>query len=203
MASVIWEIRLPFPLAGKCRAGEQALSSLTDESLMTRYRDGDADAFEELYRRHRGGLHRFVRRMIPSQVDEVFQEVWLAVVAGKARYLPSARFRTYLFAIAHHRCAARLRIMYRDTTGEVQDELLAIDDSAGPLEVVVNAELGRALEDALAQLPPLQREAFLMQAEGGLSLEEIAEITGTGRETVKSRLRYALRKLRGALESWQ
>ena len=60
-------------------------------------------------------------------------------------------------------------------------------------------ELGERLRDAVASLPSVQREAFLLQQEGGLSLAEIAELTGVGAETVKSRLRYALDKLRALL----
>ena len=77
------------------------------------------------------------------------------------------------------------------------------DGSPNPLNIALNAELGKALADAIALLPLAQREAFLMQAEGGLSLDEIAEASGASRETVKSRLRYANRRLRLALESWK
>jgi RNA polymerase sigma-70 factor, ECF subfamily len=172
---------------------------------MDRFRDGDPQAFEVLYHRHRAGLHRFVRRLSPNDAEEIFQDVWLAVIKGKRRYAPTARFVTYLFTIAHHRAMDRLRKRGRlpeaelsaDGDGEVPD------GSPTPLNIALNAELGRALAEAIALLPLAQREAFLMQAEGGLSLDEIAEASGSSRETVKSRLRYANRRLRLALESWK
>ena len=72
-----------------------------------------------------------------------------------------------------------------------------------PDRLLHNDALGRALIDAVQALPLPQREAFLMKAEGELSLEDIALATGTTRETVKSCLRYAQQKLRDALEAWR
>lgn len=201
MGGAALAVRLPFPLARPVPPG--FLETLGDDALMARYRDGDPKAFEELYRRHRGRLHRFVRRMVPADADEVFQEVWLAVVAGRHRYAPTARFVTYLFTIAHHRAVARWRAAGRAVAGSDEDMETVSDDRPDALSTVINGELGEALQAAIAQLPPPQREAFLMQTEGGLSLEEIAQASDTSRETVKSRLRYANRRLRAALEDWQ
>ena len=173
---------------------------------MQRYQTGENRAFEILYQRYRGRLHRFVRRMTGASVeaDEIFQDVWLAVIKGKSRYVPSARFVTYLFAIAHNRAAEKLRTRGRSVIVKLQDDDDSVPDGEpDPLSVALNAELGTALTDAIALLPAEQREAFLMQAEGGLSLDEIAEASGAPRETVKSRLRYANRRLRRALESWK
>lgn len=202
MQDAVLAVRLPLPVFHRAPPGGHSV--LSDEALMGRYRDGDPAAFEALYRRHRARLHRFVTRMTPSEADEVFQEVWLAVVKGRDRYVPEARFVTYLFTIAHHRAATRWRAAGHSlqVSGDGSDDLVP-DDGADPLQALANQELGRALQTAIAQLPPPQREAFLMQAEGGLSLAEIAEATGTSRETVKSRLRYASRRLRAALEDWK
>ena len=173
---------------------------------MIRFGNGESDAFEVVYRRHRARLHRFIKRMSPGEADEIFQDVWLAVIAGRERYVPSARFITYLFTIAHRRAADRWRHKARTedvTVTFVDEDFESIDaDQTDPLGVALNAELGRALEAAITKLPAAQREAFLMQAEGGLSLEEIAQASAAGRETVKSRLRYAYKRLRRALESW-
>ena len=173
---------------------------------MQRYQRGDNRAFEVLYQRYRGRLHRFVRRMTgPSvEADEIFQDVWLAVIKGKRRYAPTARFVTYLFAIAHNRAAEKLRTRGRCVIVELLDDDGGVPDGElDPLSVTLNAELGKALADAISLLPAEQREAFLMQAEGDLSLDEIADASGAPRETVKSRLRYASRRLRRALESWK
>lgn len=202
MQDAVLAVQLPFPIFRRMPPG--ALTALSDEALMGRYRDGDPGAFEELYRRHRNRLHRFVMRMAPREADEVFQEVWLAVVKGRGRYVPDARFVTYLFTIAHHQAATRWRAAGRAAvvSGDGSDDLVP-DEGSDPLQALANQELGQALQTAIAQLPPPQREAFLMQAEGELSLAEIAEATGASRETVKSRLRYANRRLRSALEDWK
>lgn len=173
---------------------------LADEDLMMRYGRGDQDAFEVLYSRHRAGLHRFVRRLVGAEADEVFQEVWLAVIKARKRYVPAARFITWLYTIAHHRAVARLR---RDGHWAEEPDAETADEALGPFEAVFGDELAAALQKAVANLPLPQREAFLMQAEGGLSLDEIAEASSVSRETVKSRLRYANRRLRAALENYR
>lgn len=83
----------------------------------------------------------------------------------------------------------------------VEQHAPAVDHT--PERHVHNDALRKALQEAIQELPLLQREAFLLKAEGDLSLEEIAAVTGATRETVKSRLRYAQRRLREALEGWR
>jgi RNA polymerase sigma-70 factor (ECF subfamily) len=196
----------PVALACDEEHATPAIGHLSDEALMQRYQTGDNRAFEILYQRYRGRLHRFVRRVTGASVeaDEIFQDVWLAVIKGKSRYAPTARFVTYLFTIAHNRAAEKLRRRGRSTIVELlEDDGSVADGEPDPLNVALNVELGKALADAIALLPVEQREAFLMQAEGGLSLDEIADACGAPRETVKSRLRYASRRLRRTLESWK
>jgi len=182
-------------------------ASVSDERLMLDYRGGNAEAFHKLYRRHCDRLHRFVLRIAGSaaDADEIFQEVWTAVIRGRERYEANARFSTYLYAIAHRRAVDRLRTQWR-SGGSIEPDLaheMIEPVASGPSEIVWRAGAGEALMVAIATLPVAQREAFLLQAEGGLTLDEIAEATATNRETVKSRLRYANRRLREALESWR
>jgi len=187
------------------------LSPLTDEALMFRWRDGDLDAFRALYGRHRARLHRYILRMTGAlaEAEEVFQEVWMGVVRSRESWSPTAAFRTWLFAIANRRLAdrsrKRARRFHEVFARPVDDESIVLPPSSDPdpAEATHAAELGRALLAALGALPAEQRQAFLLQAEGGLSLEEIAEATGVGRETVKSRLRYANQRLRRELEAWR
>ena len=189
----------PVALACDEKDAAHAIGHLSDEALMQLYQTGENRAFEILYQRYRGRLHRFVRRMTgPSaEADEIFQDVWLAVIKGKSRYVPTARFVTYLFAIAHNRAAEKLRTRGRCVIVELLDDDGGVPDGElDPLSLTLNAELGKALADAISLLPAEQREAFLMQAEGDLSLDEIADASGAPRETVKSRLRRAL-------ESWK
>lgn len=185
----------------------------TDEGLMLAYRDGDGAAFEALYRRWRGRLYRYFLRQCShaGQADELFQDVFLKVVAAADRYEPTARFSTWLFRIAHNHLVDHWRKLGsepRDTEPIDEDDGDCEFDPAAPEGVVPELQverkqLGAALVTAIAALPLLQREAFLLAEEGGLTLEEIASLAGVGRETIKSRLRYATAKLRKALEAWR
>ncbi|HEX6005208.1 MAG TPA: RNA polymerase sigma factor [Burkholderiales bacterium] len=179
----------------------------SDETLMLLYRDGDVGAFEMLYRRHKGGLYRYFLRQCrdPAGAAEMFQDVWMNVIGARTRYVASARFATYLYRLAHNRLVDHYR---KSAHAE-----LALDDSdceepgaARHDEPDVQFErrsLGARLLEAIEALPALQREAFVLQHEGGLSLEEIAAATGVNRETAKSRLRYALQKLRASMSEWR
>lgn len=178
----------------------------SDDYLMDRFRGGDVKAFDQLYRRHRGPLHRVLLRLSHSSVDaeEVFQEVWLTVLRSSDRYTGQGRFAAWLYAIAHRRRTDRLRSLGRRRSAEAVTSELFIEAVEPNGEAGLDAvQLGRALLAAIEALPLMQREAFLLQAEGGLTLDEIARITEVGRETVKSRLRYANQRLRQVMEAHQ
>jgi RNA polymerase sigma-70 factor, ECF subfamily len=182
-------------------------STESDEVLMQRYQRGNEQAFRQLYERYRSALLRFVRRLSPDAGEdvEIAQETWIAVIQGRERYLPQARFVTYLFSIARRRTMDRWR--RRGRSPELEPDAQEPDCLAGPIEYepeaqANNAELRADLLAAVAALPILQREAFLLRAEGGLGIDEIATVTRTNRETAKSRLRFALNRLRTALEPW-
>ncbi|HEX4271058.1 MAG TPA: sigma-70 family RNA polymerase sigma factor [Rhizomicrobium sp.] len=174
----------------------------SDAALMAQFASGHGPAFEALYYRHRNSLYRYIVRLLPRKADaeEVFQEVWMAVVRGRDRYEPSARFSTFLFSIAHRRVMDRLRHAYRHPDSEIPETLR--DPAPGPERLAEGAMLGQALRRALMELPLEQREAFLLRAEGGLAAGDIAAVTGVPHETAKSRLKYANRALRLKLEGW-
>jgi RNA polymerase sigma factor (sigma-70 family) len=188
-----------------------SLSQETDENLMKRFGRGEAAAFEILYRRHELKVFRYLQRNVRNgaAANDLMQEVWFAVVRGAANYLPTAKFTTWLFTIAHNRMVDMIRANHRlqsldagdDTDSEGASPLaqLAIDRKLEPLSQVQSQDEAAALLNAVAQLPAEQRSAFLLQAEGELSVEEIADATGSNFETVKSRLRYARAKLRQLL----
>ena len=185
-----------------------ASAAPSDEDLMLAYAAGDAAAFDALYARHKGGVYRYLLRQCRQGgvADEMFQDVWMNLIRARASYAPTAKFTTWLYRIAHNRLIDHYR-----ACGEVK--LVSADDDAHADAVAAipadrrdepelragNHELGARLKSAVAALPAAQREAFLLQQEGGLSLAEIAELTGVGVETIKSRLRYALNKLRSDL----
>lgn len=181
----------------------------TDEVLLSRYAAGDIAAFELLYRRHEMRTWRYIERSVRNRAtaDELMQEVWFAVAREAPRYRPTARFTTWMFTIAHNRVVDWFRVQRPQASLESMGYeagavivQLTEDPSEGPLAAAVAHEQSSALAEALAQLPADQRNAFLMQIEGDLSVEEIAAVTGATFETTKSRLRYARAKLRTLLE---
>jgi RNA polymerase sigma-70 factor (ECF subfamily) len=180
---------------------------ISDEQLMLRYRDGDAAAFEELYGRHRGGVFRYVLRQVGlrSAAEEVFQEIWMNLISSRTRYRVEARFATFLYHVAHNCVIDHFRRktpLHLVSLDDDPDEAIQVagPEREQPERAVAMRQSAAKLLNALALLPPEQREVFLLHEEGGLTLEEIAVVTGTGRETAKSRLRYALARLRQGVE---
>lgn len=175
----------------------------SDEALMLAYAGGDPAAFEQLYARHRGRLYRFLLRQLrdPALADEMFQDVWQRVISARAGWTPEAPFGTWLYRIAHNRLADHWRALrHRPPAPADGDERTArIPDHDTPERTLSEFEQRRRLQLALDELPAEQREVLLLRLEQELTLEEIGAITGVGRETVKSRLRYAMDKLRSRL----
>ena len=187
----------------------------SDEDLLAAYAAGDARAFAELYERHERAIYRFFLRQgaATSAADDLLQETWIAVVRNAANFEPRAKFTTWLYTVARSKMIDHWRA--RDDTVSLayfpvmppmtgrrdarhSRKRRAASGSSGD-----GASRGARFPAAVEALPPAQREAFLLQAEGGLSLDEIAAATGAAHETVKSRLRYAMSKLRSAMEAWQ
>ena len=177
-----------------------------DATLMVRYRDGDADAFSALYARHKGPLYRYLLRQVRNAgaAADLFQDVWSRLVANRARYEARAKFATYLFHIAHNctidffRRDITMRRAARSDDADTQVEP-EVPEYQRPDGIAEFAEQQSALLAALGALPQEQREAFLLHEETGLTIEEIARVTDVGLETAKSRLRYAIRKLKKSL----
>jgi RNA polymerase sigma factor (sigma-70 family) len=182
-----------------------------DEQLMIHYRDGDAGAFDELYRRHRGGLYRYLLRQCrdAAAAEELFQDIWMNLVRARGSYEASAKFTTYLYRLAHNRLIDHYRKHARGAAVSFDDEAgPEIDEPAAPPDEQPEAsyEIKQLMEhfmSVLAELPEPQREAFVLQQEAGLSVEEIAAATGVSRETAKSRLRYATARLRQGMSKWR
>lgn len=177
-----------------------------DESLMLAWRGGDAAAFERLYGRHKGGVLRYLLRQTGRRelAEELFQDVWLKVVNARAGYEARARFGAWLYSIAHNRLMDYFREHSRAHLVSYEDEATMVEEPPAAAQAQPDRRLERK-QDAqlllrlLDDLPLAQREAFVLQQEGELSVEEIAVVTGVNRETAKSRLRYALNKLRAEL----
>jgi len=195
----------------------------TDDALMAAYAQGDAAAFETLYGRHQAALYRFVRRLLgptlSGQADEVFQDTWLRVVHARLRWQPQgAAFRTWLFTLAHHRVVDLLRRSGREVAldacesedGEPwQPEATAWQHWPAPAGAALQGDelafwrrAGEKLLLCLEQLPLPQRSAFLLHHDDGLDLDEVARALEVGFETAKTRLRYAMSKLRTCMGAY-
>jgi RNA polymerase sigma-70 factor, ECF subfamily len=182
------------------------MSDDDDAHLMLAYARGEMRAFETLYGRHRGALYRYLMRQAhdPEVANDLFQEVWSRVIVNRARYEPRAKFRTFLFTLAHNCFIDHCRrAKVRPAGASIEDadaaDLLPAEYESRPDARLERAESSARYRAALASLPPEQRDVYLLHEESDLSLEEIARVTGVGAETAKSRLRYAVGKLKAAL----
>lgn len=186
----------------------------TDESLMLRYAAGNLQAFNLLYDRHEMGVWRYVFRSVRVQAvaDDLLQDVWFAVARQAPHYQPTAKFKTWLFTMAHNRLVDHFRTAKNHTSLDADDDAdsdsialvqsLAANSGFGPLRRLESKEQAQALLDAIEQLPFAQREAFMLQAEAGMDVQNIAATTGVSFETAKSRLRYARSRLRELLQEY-
>ena len=174
-----------------------------DQALMLRYRAGDTVAFQRLYERHKGPLFRYCLRQCGDReiAGDLFQEVWTRIINARRRYKASARFTTYMYQIAHNCFVDQLRRQSRRPAPDPACDPQALPGASadGAEQGAINRQTADALLAAVAALPDEQREVFLLREEAGLSLAEIADVTGVPQETAKSRLRYALGKLRETL----
>ena len=168
---------------------------------MLAYRRGESGAFETLYARHRGPLYRFVLRAVRERAlaEELYQEVWMRVIEARGRYSVQAKFTTWLYTIAHHRLTDHWRRRGLRLVDAADADAVA-PRAYEPEPRAEGRQDLRRLAAALAALPELQRETFLLHEEAGMTLAEIAAATGATEEAARSRLRYALARLRAALD---
>lgn len=175
-----------------------------DQHLMQAYAAGDQAAFATLYARHRATLYRFLLRHLRNEAlsDELFQDIWQKIIAARHDWRPAFSFRAWLYRIAHNRLNDHWRAQkHRPSAPEDADARIAsLRDEDCPERVLSQFEERRRLQLALDELPDEQRTVILLRLEQEMTLEEIGEVTGSGRETVKSRLRYAMDKLRARLK---
>jgi len=176
-----------------------------DSALMLRYQDGDTEAFETLYRRHNDALYRYLLRHCRHRAtaEDIFQDVWGKIIKARASYRPTAKFTTFMYRVAHNCFIDHVRRNKRHSNNTELDPELYADTSEQPDTLAERSLAKERLAVALQELPEEQRDAFLLHEEAGLSIDQIASVTGSNRETAKSRLRYAVNKLRAAIEEPQ
>jgi RNA polymerase sigma factor (sigma-70 family) len=181
---------------------KKLLQSLkSDESLLLAYQKGDSIAFEVLYMRHKNSLFNFLYNSCRQHqlVEDLAHDIWLSIIRGIENYKAVATFKTYLYRIARNRLIDHWRkekdskFEYAEFNEEKHLSTTVSGDSAERTIQVME------ILDAIMKLPDEQREAFLLREEG-FSQQEIAEITDSKPETVKSRVRYATQQLRAMSE---
>lgn len=180
---------------------------VSDEELMVNYSLGNTDAFEELYHRNKGGLYRyFLRQTRQVAIAEEFaHEVWLRVINARNSYLPKAKFTTYLYQIAHNCLVDHFRKQSVSQEVDCDEQVInavPANDGQDPEAVAGHSQVQQAFLALIQSLPVEQREVFILKEEANLSIEEIANVITENPETVKSRMRYAMQKLRAGMQEY-
>lgn len=177
---------------------------------MQHYASGDFTAFETLYQRHKGGLYRYFMRHFGQQnvAEDLYQEVWLKVIAAADNYRVSAKFSTWLYTLAHNKMVDHIRhlsVVDKVVVGDDKD-MAQSDGSANtnihnqPDTALDSQYISQSLRHCLSRLPQAQKDSFLLKEEAGLTAKDIASVLNTNYEASKSRLRYAYENLRQCLE---
>lgn len=171
------------------------MQEMTDEKLMQRYANGDAKAFDQLYARHRGPLYRYFNRQVnnAATANDLYQGAWEKIIKARSSYRSSKPFTAWMYRIAHNHLVDHYRSL---RPGEPIETDVLPDHQPGPAQGAIDGEQNEQLRAGITALPAEQRNTLLLKLETGLKIEEIASVTGVSAETVKSRLRYAVNKLK-------
>ena len=193
------------------------MSDQTDEQLMQAYREGNPAAFELLLARHERKVWHFLRRSVgdATLAEDLLQEVFLRVIRAGAEWKGEAKFTTWMYAIARNLCVDHARrAVHRDARSldaptrpdddahETLHDRLA-DDGRDAEGLTSDAEVRARIDAAVADLPPDQREVFLLREVMDMPFAEIGAVVGAPEPTVKSRMRYALERLQDALAEYE
>ena len=176
------------------------MAERSDEELMAAYAAGEMTAFEALYGRYRAPLYRYILRQVgdAATANDLYQGSWEKIIAARGRYRPSAPYRAWMYRIARNHVIDHYR---RSRPGTPLSPETMEAPEPGPEQLLDQAEAADRLQAAIDALPEEQREVLVLKLEAGLDLAAIAEVTGANAETAKSRLRYAVSKLRSALSA--
>lgn len=187
-----------------------------DEDLMVMYQQGEVRAFEILLGRHRKAVYNFILRFVGDRetAEDLLQETFMRVIKGADAYKRQAKFTTWLYTIARNLCVDQTRRRKHRRHASLDAPMDTSDDSGSLMDVIagselasdrksVNKELFATMQRAIASLSEEQREVFLMREFLDLPFKQIAEVVGVPENTVKSRMRYALEKLRLELDEYK
>lgn len=191
---------------------------VSDEVLMMRFQGGDRNAFASLVRRHKTPLYNFILRQVrtPQVAEDLVQDVFVKIVHNATDFKHEARFSTWTYAIARNVCIDHLRKMslrrHPSLDQPSQDEgdgptlgerMPDKNPRASAERAAIGSEIGVRITKAVEELPPEQREVFLLRELGSIPFKDIAEMIGVPENTVKSRMRYALERLQEALSEYE
>jgi RNA polymerase sigma-70 factor (ECF subfamily) len=192
------------------------LTQDADEDLMVRYQQGEVRAFEVLLGRHRKSVFNFILRYVGDKetAEDLLQETFMRVIKGADAYKRQAKFTTWLYTIARNLCVDQTRRRKHRKHASLDAPMAADDDSGTLLDVLpsgemasdrksVNKQLYQRLQGAIGALSEEQREVFLMREFLDMPFKQIADVVGVPENTVKSRMRYALEKLRLDLDEYK
>ena len=175
------------------------MQARSDEQLMKDWAAGRAEAFEALYARYRGPLYRYILRLCGDEAsaNDLYQGSWEKIIRARRSYRPAAPFRAWMYRIAHNHVMDHFRRGRPES--EIRPEAME-SGTAGPDDLLGDEHREVRLRQALDQLPAKQKDAILLKLDAGLDLQTIADVLGVNRETAKSRLRYAVARLKQALK---
>ncbi|MHC4224844.1 MAG: RNA polymerase sigma factor [Planctomycetota bacterium] len=186
----------------------------TDEELMRSFQEGDAGAFETLFRRYKTPIFAFLLRQCGDRevASDLSQDVFARLIRSARSFQHQSKFSTWIYTIARnaavdnarrarHRAHASLEDSHDPDSLRLGDRLA--NDGPGPDRSAIAERLREDLMSAIEVLPPEQREVFLLREYHGMPFQEIAEVVEAKVGTVKSRMRYALEALRRELNSYE
>jgi len=176
-------------------------SQMNDEALIAAYSDGKQSAFDIIYQRHSAPLYRFILRQCNQNIslsEEIFQDTWMNIIKNSKQFQAKSSFSTYLYQVTRHKIIdhARKKISHREDEHSNDSDALESAKMEQPDEKTQLAICIELLQQCIQKLPDEQKEAFILKQETEHTLDELARITQTTLETFKSRLRYAMKKLR-------
>jgi RNA polymerase sigma-70 factor (ECF subfamily) len=186
----------------------------TDEELMRRFQEGDAGAFESLFRRYKTPIFAFLLRQCGDRetASDLSQDVFTRLVRSARSFQHQSKFSTWIYTIARNAAVDNARRARHRTHASLEDshdpDSLRLgdrvaNDGPGPDRSAIAERLRGDLTAAIGVLPAEQREVFLLREYHGMPFQEIAEVVGAKVGTVKSRMRYALEALRRELSTYE
>jgi len=193
------------------------LGELEDFKLLHQYTSGDLEAFQVLFHRYKKPLYNFILHQIgdAAVAEDLLQEAFLRVIQRATDFRGDSKFTTWLYTITRNLCVDHLRkksirqhaSLDAPSSVKLEKGLPLIDRVAnqhpGAEREVTAKRLQEQISEAVDNLPEEQREVFLMRQVQQLQFQEIATVVGVSENTVKSRMRYALERLREALSAYE